>query len=311
MGVFHYLKCGCRYLFDNNYRILFKAGMGAYNHISDDIFLKKIYKVKTGEELNLEAPKTFGEKLQWLKLYDRNPAYTMMVDKYEVRQYVAEKLGEEHLIPLLGVWDNPDEIDFDSLPNQFAIKCNHNSGLGMCICTDKRKLNIKKVKDGLQRGLKQDYYLTGREWPYKNVKRRIIAEKYMSDGTGADLRDYKFYCFSGVPMFCQVISDRNTEQTIDIFDMNWTLQEFTGFGSIYPHSKKQIPKPETFDAMKVAAETLSKDIPFSRIDLNEVQGKMYFGEITFFPASGMGAFAPNEWNRKLGDLICLPEKREI
>ena len=120
----------------------------------------------------MDTPKTFGEKLQWLKLYNRNPAYTMMVDKYEVRQYVAEKLGEEHLIPLLGVWDSPDEIDFDALPNQFAMKCNHNSGLGMCICADKTKLDIKKVKEGLWRGLKQDYYLTGREWPYKNVKHR-------------------------------------------------------------------------------------------------------------------------------------------
>lgn len=311
MDFLRYLKAGSRYLFDSNYRILFNASMGVYNHIPDDVFLKKIYRASTGNILNLDTPKTFGEKLQWLKLYDRKPAYTMMVDKYEVRKYIAEKLGEEYLIPLLGVWDSPDEIEFDSLPNQFAMKCNHNSGLGMCICSDKSKLDIKKVKKDLRKGLKQDYYITGREWPYKDVKRRIIAEKYINDGTGEDLRDYKFYCFSGVPMFCQVISDRSTKETIDIFDMNWTLQEFTGFGNIYPHSEKEIPKPETFGEMKAAAEILSKDIPFSRIDLYEVQGKMYFGEITFFPASGLGTFAPYEWNRKLGDLICLPEKRGI
>ena len=155
--------------------------LGFYSKTPDDVFLKKAFRVNMHQELNLDNPQTFNEKLQWLKLYNRKPEYTMMVDKYKVREYVADTLGEEYLIPLLGVWDDPDEIDFDALPNQFVLKCNHNSGLGMCICKDKSKLDIEKVKKELKKGLKQDYYLTGREWPYKDVPRKIVCEKFMTN----------------------------------------------------------------------------------------------------------------------------------
>ena len=165
-------------------RFRFLVSKGLYNRVSDKLFLKIIYKHKMGKPLNLDSPQTFNEKLQWLKLYNRRPEYTMMVDKYADRKYIADTIGEEHLIHLMGVWDSRDEIDLDALPDQFVLKCNHNSGVGLCICKDKSKLDIERTKEGLRRGLKQDYYLGGREWPYKNVPRRIIAEKFMVDESG-------------------------------------------------------------------------------------------------------------------------------
>ena len=161
--------------------------------LNDEEYLKKAFKLNMGKELNLDNPQTFNEKLQWLKLHDRKSEYTIMVDKYLARDYIAKTIGEEYLIPLLGVWDSPDEIDFDALPDQFVLKCNHNSGLGMCICKDKSKLDIEKVKKELQKGLNENYYLHRREWPYKDVPRKIIAEKYMVDESGTELKDYKFF----------------------------------------------------------------------------------------------------------------------
>ena len=190
------------------------------NWVPDQLFLKAAFRARFGRKLDLNNPKTFNEKLQWMKLYNRKPEYTMMVDKYKVRNYIAEQLGEEYLIPLLGVWDDPDEIDFDALPNQFVLKCNHNSGLGMCICKDKSKLDIQSVEEELRKGLAQDYYLTGREWPYKNVPRKIICEKYMTDETEGDLKDYKFYCFNGKVKMLGIYSDRNKKcpTKADYFD---------------------------------------------------------------------------------------------
>jgi len=189
----------------------------------DKPYLKMKYWSIMGKKLNIENPQTFNEKLQWLKLYDRNPEYTKMVDKYEVRKYIAKKIGEEYLIPLLGVWDNPDDVDFDKLPDQFVLKCTHNSGLGMCICKDKSELDIAKVKKELEKGLKQNYYLHGREWPYKNVKPRIIAEKYMEDRNG-NFIDYKFFCFKGFAHSVMVCIDRNIGDTkFYFFDKNWDL----------------------------------------------------------------------------------------
>lgn len=300
-----------KYLSDSNYRFLMNAGLGKYNNLSDKKYLERKFECCMGKSLDFEHPQTFNEKLQWLKLYDRKSEYTVMVDKYKVREYIKNKIGEEYLIPLIGVWDDPDDIDFDALPDKFVLKCNHNSGLGMCICKDKSNLDIKKVKNELRRGLAQDYYLTGREWPYKNVPRRIIAEKYMEDATVKELRDYKFFCFNGVPMYCQVISDRTSNETIDFFDMDWKHQSFTGLAlPEKPFSNHSIPIPISFDKMKESAEILSKNIPFVRVDFYEINGKMYFGELTFYPAAGFGVFSPDEWNYKLGNMIKLPDVRE-
>lgn len=288
--------------------------------IPDAPFVMLAYNSRMGKKLNLQNPQTFNEKLQWLKLYDRRPEYTMMVDKYKVRDYIAEKLGEEYLIPLLGVWDDPNDIDFDALPNQFVLKCNHNSGLGMCICKDKSKLDIEKVKEELRKGLKQDYYLTGREWPYKDVPRKIICEKFMVDhsdremsdneentsGKDDGLNDYKFMCFNGKVLCSFVCSDRfgNEGLKVTFFDKDWNVLPFERH---YPKSPKSIPKPINYEKMIEFSERLAEGIPFVRTDFYEIDRKLYFGEITFFPGSGFEEFTPEAADEELGSWIKLPE----
>lgn len=283
--------------------------MGFTNCISDKKFLCIKYKQTIGKDLCIDDPVMFNEKLQWLKLYDRKPKYTMMVDKYKVREYIAEEIGEQYLIPLLGVWDTPEEIDFSVLPNQFAMKCNHNSGLGMCICTDKSKLDIKKVKKSLSQGLKQDYYLTGREWPYKDVPRKIIAEQFLKSDAGG-LTDYKIHCFNGVPKFILVCRDRFTESglTEDFYTTEWERMPVKRPG--IPNASVQSSRPEELGKMLTLAENLSEDIPFLRVDFYLVEGKIYFSELTFFPASGFTGFDPPEWDRIFGDWLVLPEYQE-
>ncbi|MCD8007048.1 MAG: glycosyl transferase [Oscillospiraceae bacterium] len=271
----------------------------------DKMYLSLKFRVMMGKKLNLKNPQTFNEKLQWLKLYDRKPIYTTMVDKYEAKKYVASIIGEEYIIPTLGVWDSPDEIDFDSLPDQFVLKCNHNSGRGMCICTDKSKLDIEAVKRGLQKGLNENYYITNREWPYKDVPRKVIAEKYMVDGADTELKDYKFMCFGGRAYCSFVCSDRFSEDGLKVtfYDREWKKMPFIRH---YPSSVEDIEMPKQYYAMMDFAEKLSKDIPFVRVDFYEVEGHLYFGELTFYPGSGMEEFEPEEWDYKLGDWVKLP-----
>lgn len=275
--------------------------------MSDEEYLKKLFYASMGKTLNLDNPQTFNEKLQWLKLYNRKPEYTTMVDKYEVREYIAQKLGTEYLIPLLGVWDTPDEIDFNKLPDRFVLKCNHNSGLGMYICQDKSKMDVGQVKKELWKGLKQDYYLTGREWPYKNVKRKIIAEKYMEDDAVHELRDYKFFCFNGRCKCFKVDFNRFVEHRANYYDPQGHLLDF-GEKICPPDSTKNIVLPENLAEMISLAEKLSVGFPFLRVDLYDVNGKIYFGELTFFPASGFGEFTSEEWDERLGSWIKLPKK---
>lgn len=296
------------YITDENRRFQINARLGLYDTMPDEEYLKRFFLAYMGHPLDLENPRTFNEKLQWLKLYNRCPEYTMMVDKYLVRQYVADKIGEKYLIPLLGVWNDPNEIDFDALPAQFVLKCNHNSGLGMCICRDKNRLNIQKVKNDLRKGLKQNYYLTGREWPYKNVLRKIIAEKYMEDFLNENdkqsLLDYKLMCFNGVVKCSFVCSNRFSSEGLHVtfFDRNWSMMPFKRH---YPSLKEKLPKPSTYDEMIRLAEILSKDIPFIRVDFYEVNGKVYFGELTFYPGGGLEEFKPEEWDYTLGSWIDL------
>ena len=277
---------------------------GLTNILSDKCYLKMAFKATFGRKLNLKEPKTFNEKLQWLKLYDRKAEYTTYVDKYKVREYIAEKLGEEYLIPLLGVWDNPDDIDFDALPDQFVLKCNHNSGTGMCICTDKSKLNITKVKKELKKGLKENYYFRGREWPYKNVERKITCEKFLKSGEGG-LIDYKFYCFNGEPKFLYVSQglDNHATANISFLTMDWQFADFKR--NDYNVFNELPKKPKNFDKMVEIAKILSKDVPFLRVDLYEVNDKVYFSELTFFPGSGFTKLEPEEWDYKFGSWIDL------
>lgn len=306
MNIRRLLNAGKKYLTSPDYRFLINAGFGIYNKMPDDKYLKRKFKACVGYELNLEKPTSFNEKLQWLKLYDRNPEYTMMVDKIAVREFVRETIGQEYLIPCLGTWSDPADIDFDALPNRFVLKCNHNSGLGMYICKDKTKLNISRVKRNLQKGLAQNYYLTGREWPYKDVPPQIIAEAYMEDANGR-LDDYKFMCFNGQVKCCFVCTDRFSDKGLHItfFDPDWNVMPFE---RSYPAVKEGLPKPSQYEKMVELAQTLSKGIPFVRVDFYEADGKIYFGEMTFYPGCGFEAFQPEQWDKTLGDWITLPPK---
>lgn len=296
---------GLNLFINSNYRTEFFVRHGIYNRLTDEKFLKKVFKSRIGYALDLNSPKTYNEKLQWLKLYDRKPEYKIMVDKYKVRDYIATKLGEKYLIPLLGVWNDPEDIDFQSLPNQFVLKCNHNSGLGMCICKDKSNLNIAKVKENLKKGLNQDYYMTGREWPYKDVPRKIICEKFMVEEGRNDLRDFKFYCFDGKVKILGIYSDRNSKAPtrVDYFDNNFKPLDLR-WG--YQHSDIPPEKPLKYEEMVLIAEKLATGIPELRVDLYLCGNQIYFGELTFFDGSGFDKIEPKEWDLKMGSWIPVP-----
>lgn len=278
--------------------------LGMSKLIPDRLYLKIKYRASMERKLDLKKPQTYTEKLQVLKLYNRKPEYTKLVDKYEAKACVAKIIGEEHIIPTLGVWDDAEDIDFDALPNQFVLKCTHDSG-GLVICRDKSKLDIEQTKRKMNAGLKRDFYYLGREWPYKNVKPRIIAETYMEDSETGELNDFKFYCFDGEPKVMTIVTERKTGIRLDHFDMNFEHLDMRRAG---PNSDKTIEKPKTFENMKKLAATLSKGLPHARVDLYEVDGKNYFGEITFFPGNGMVHFEPEEWDYTFGSWIKLPEK---
>lgn len=302
LRLFKAVKC----ITDSKCRFWVLSALGHYDHVNDQTFLEKAFQSKLEKELDWNVPATFNEKLQYLKLYDRRPEYTRMVDKYRVREYITEKLGAQYLIPLIGVWDDPEKIDFSTLPEQFVLKCNHNSGLGMCICKDKSKLNIRKVKAGLRKGLRQNYYLTGREWPYKNVPRRIIAEQFMQSDAGG-LTDYKIHCFNGEPKLILVCKDRfvPTGLTEDFYTPQWEHLDLRR--PTHPNATEPMAKPDELDQLLEFSRILSKDIPFLRVDFYIVEGHVYFSELTFFPASGFEKFEPEEWDQTLGDWLKLPD----
>ena len=292
-------------------KLLTRIGNNSFlKGMSDEKYLKMIFKDKMGYPLDLEKPKTFNEKLQWLKLHDRKPIYTTMVDKYDAKKYVADIIGEEYIIPTLGVWDSFDDIDFDALPEQFVLKCTHDSG-GLVICRNKSKLNKGHVRKIIERCLKRNYYWGSREWPYKNVKPRIIAEAYMEDENEAKgLTDYKFFCFGGEAKMIYVsqgLEDHSTA-SISFYDMEGKQMPFRR--SDFKPMKEGFPVPENFREMTEVANQLAEKIPcpFSRVDLYSVNGNIYFSEITFSPCSGMIPFEPKEWDLKLGEWIDLPGK---
>lgn len=294
-------------------RILYGLFRRLAPFIKDDAtYLKICYRLRVHKRLNLENPQTFSEKMQWLKLYNRRPEYTRMVDKYEAKAYVSKIVGEKYVIPTIGIWDVPEEINWDELPEKFVLKTTHGGGnVGVVICRDKDTFDKSKALKKLKRSLKQDIYRELREWPYKNVRKRIIAEPLLEDsGVGiSDLTDYKFYCFDGEPIYCQVIQDRNTTETIDFFDMEWNHQEFVGLNPTARPATLCPQKPMRFNEMKSIAKNVSKNVPFVRVDLYEVRHRVYFGEITFYPASGLGVFTPDKYNEILGNMIALPEMR--
>lgn len=287
---------------------------------ADAFYLKMLYRHYLGKKLNLKSPVTYNEKMQWLKLYDRRPEYTMMVDKYEAKKYVSKILGDEYVIPTLGVWDRYEDIDFSQLPDQFVLKCTHDSG-GLVICTDKSHFDQMAAKRQMNHALKRKYYKNTREWPYKNVKPRIIAETYMENRSSdndeqADynklncrkensLVDYKFYTFNGKCHFLYVSKGLENHETANISFLT-TEWEFAPFRRKDYAPFKTLPdRPVNFKKMFELSEELAKSIPFLRVDFYEINGQIYFGEFTFFPCSGFIPFSPEEYDEKIGRLLEL------
>lgn len=273
---------------------------------NDRLFLTWKYYTVFHRFPNLENPQTYNEKLQWLKLHDKHPEYAQMVDKAEAKKYVSNIIGEEYIIPTFGVYSHFDEIDFEKLPNQFVIKCTHDSG-GVIVCKDKKTLDIQAARKKIEYGLGKSAYWGTREYPYKNVPPRIIVEAYMEDESGYELKDYKIFCFDGKPEFLFVATDRGIkgeETKFDFFDLEWNHLPFTNG---HPNSTKPIKKPENFEKMMELSAQLSQNIPQVRVDLYNINGKIYFGELTFFHWSGMTPFVPEDWDYKFGEMICLPQ----
>ena len=294
-----------KYILDSDYRFMVNAYKGLYNNWPDEKYLKKMCDVRLGYKLNLQNPRTFNEKLQWLKLHNQKTEYITMVDKYDVKKYVADIIGEEYIIPTLGVWNSFEEIDFDKMPNQFVLKCTHDSG-GLVICKDKKELDLIKAEKKITKSLHNNYYFYGREWPYKNVKPRIIAEPYMEDNKVHELIDYKFMCFNGEVKCSFTCSERFSQEGLKVtfFDNDWKVMPFERH---YPSSKNPPQKPLNFNKMLEFATKLSRGIPFVRVDFYEINGLLYFGELTFFPGNGFEEFTPLEWDYKMGSWLKLPK----
>lgn len=294
-----------KFVIDDKIRFSYLTELGLTRWMSDEEFLKKEFYLAMGKPLNLENPQTFNEKLQWLKIHNRKPEYTTMVDKYAAKQYVADKIGSQYIIPTLGVWDHFDDIDFGTLPDQFVLKCTHDSG-GLVICKDKAKLDKKAAKKMIEHCLRRKYYYVHREWPYKDVKPRIIAEKYMTNDANEDMRNYKLMCYDGKVKATFVCSNRFSKDGLKVtfYDTDWKRMPFERH---YPARKTEVAKPKTYDEMVTLAEQLAQNIPFIRADFYEICGKTYFGELTFFPECGFDEFSPEEWDKTLGDWIELPE----
>ena len=301
-------------------RKLEKIKKTVMNHLPAYIYLKLVWKSKSGSptKLNLKNPKGFNEKLNWLKIYDRNPAYTMMVDKYQARNWVAKTIGEKYLVPLIAVFDNADDIDFDLLPDKFVLKCNHNSGEGMCVCRDKHQINTAEVTKRLNVELSKNYYYESREWPYKNVVPKILCEVLLEgekiDNFISTIVNYKFFCFNGEPKFLYVSID-NTDSgkkgktKLNMKDLNWKEPPF--YRLDHANIVDEIQKPDAFEEMIEICNKLSANIPFVRVDLYYIKGKVYFSEMTFSPTGGFALFTPHKWELKIGDWLKLPDKRNL
>lgn len=296
-------------IFNSRKRFLFLQKYGFFNKMDDEKYLQKLYYSIFGKELRLNNPQTYNEKLQWLKLYNRKKEYTEMVDKARAKEYVSKIIGSDYVIPTIGIYDSFSNIDFSSLPNQFVIKCTHDSG-GIVICRDKSSFDQKTAFRKIQKSLKNNYYLQWREWPYKDVPHKIIIEQYMEDQNTRELRDYKFFTFGGKVKLMFIATDRQStseETKFDFFDENYN---HLNINNGHPNAHSIPQKPENFELMKELAEKLSVGIPHLRVDFYEINGKVYFGELTFFHWSGLVPFEPEEWDEIMGEWIVLPNKEE-
>lgn len=293
------------FLQNPQYFITSPAAKGWLNWVPDRIYLKVLYRVLTGEKCNLKNPVTYNEKLQWLKLHDRKPEYADMVDKYEVRKVIRQKVGEEYLIPCYGVYDRFEDIDFDQLPEQFVLKCTHDSG-SVVICKDKNAFDKEAAKQSLNAAMKRNYYSTYREWPYKFVKPRIIAEKFMVDESGDDLKDYKVMCFHGRAQVIEVHENRFTagkEHTQTFYDRDWNKLSIVQEGLEFV--KEERKAPPQLERILELSEKVAQDMYHARVDWYIINDRIYFGEITFYDGSGFETFPNREDNVFLGQFICL------
>ena len=291
------------YIMDSDCRFRINAAHGFYKSMPDDAYLKRYYKARTGRELDLDNPKTFNEKLQWLKIHDRNPLYTKLVDKYEVKQYVSNRIGSDHIIPTYGVWERFEDIDFKALPDQFVLKTTHDSG-GVVICKGKDHFDLDKARKKLNRSLRRNFYYKTREWPYKSVQPRILAEKFMVDESGIELKDYKVLCFNGEPKLIELHQGRFTEiHYQDFYDIDWNK---TTICNIHEQPHPDIaPKPICLDDMLECSRILSADIPHVRVDWYVINESLYFGEMTFFDASGFDLYKDDNDDLLLGSWITV------
>lgn len=277
------------------------------NWMTDKQLIKIRYRAVFHKKPDLDNPRTFNEKLQWMKLYDRRPEYTMMSDKYMVREFIQQKLGEEYLIPLLGKWDRVKDIDFDSLPDQFVLKCNHDSG-SVIVCRDRKHFDQKETVKKLKKAMRRNMFWYCREWPYKNIKPCIIAEKLMADERQTKtLIDYKFYCFNGDPKFLYISKDLydHAIARISFLNTDWSFAPFRR--TDYLPMEELPEKPVKYDEMLQIAKKLSAGMPFVRVDLYEIAGKVYFSELTFSPGSGLSPFDPGCYDEIIGQWLDLDD----
>ena len=275
------------------------------NWLPDGIYLKIVYRLIFKKKLNLKNPTTYNEKLQWMKLYDRNPLYTTLADKVSVKEYVKKTIGNEYVVKTLGIYNHVKEIDYSKLPEQFVLKSNNDS-CGIVICKDKKTFNKKEANKKLSKSLRQNGYWYGREWPYKNIKPKIIAEEYLEDSKSHELPDYKFFVFHGEVKAMFIATERfsRNETKFDFYDADFNHLDLV---QGHPNSQKQISKPRNFEKMKELAVKIASPLPAARIDFYEVNGKTYFGEITFFHFSGLEPFIPETYDYVWGKWLDLPQ----
>lgn len=295
-----------QFLFNSRKRTLYLSYLGFYDKLDDASFIRKKGKALLGYSLNLEKPRTFNEKMNWLKLHDRNPAYVPLVDKYEVKKIISKRLGSEYIIQNLGVWDSVDEIDFSKLPERFVLKCTHDSG-SRVICTDKSKLDINKTKASLNEWLKKDYSKLNREWMYGEVKHRIIAEEYI-ENDGGYLNDFRFYCFNGEPKFFSIDFHVDGKNHMNFYDEDLKVLPF-GSAEEIPVFDADVRIPGNVGDMFAIARKLSAGHPFIRVDMYNIGGKIYFSELTFFTHGGFFILYPDQsWDHKIGDYLAIADK---
>ena len=281
---------------------------GLTDWVPDEMHLKIMYRRYLGCYPNFNSPVGFNEKINWLKMHDRQPIYTHLVDKYEVKSWVADKVGAQYVTPAISRWDSVDSITIDSLPDQFVLKTNHDCG-GIAICRDKAQFDLASAKKMLKNHLQRNYYYGCREWPYKDVTRCVFAEEYLEQCGASDLIDYKFYCFDGNPAFLYVSQGMERHETAHISFINLEDWSFAPFGrSDYAPFDVLPEKPASFEQMLEIAKALSEGMPFVRVDLFEIDGLPRFSEMTFHPCAGFMPFEPVAWDRRLGDLLHLPAR---